>query len=191
MKRRTLLGVTSASMVSLTGCLGATEYTITDVQTETTTPLGISVEIVEPNAVIEHPAQLAFTVTNQQETPIKIRNTGIWPFGLLELVPSPDTQDAGPGIILWTDRYEESRYVDAESRQNYGVESTPLVRTLGPDETVEETYDVHGSDIIQTGTMYVRGRFEPPVLEYTTEQNESWDSLLPEITVELSKNSLI
>ena len=191
MKRRTLLGVTSASMVSLTGCLDATEYTITDVQTETTTPLGISVEIVEPNAVIEHPAQLAFTVTNQQETPIEMRNTGIWPFGLLELVPSPDTQDAGPGTILWTDRYEESRYVDAESRHNYGVESTPLVRTLGPDETVEETYDVHGSDIIRTGTMYVRGRFEPPVFEYTTEQNESWDSLLPEITVELSKDSLV
>ncbi|MFC6875444.1 hypothetical protein [Halobellus marinus] len=191
MKRRTLLGVTTASMVSLTGCLGTTEYTITDVQTETTTPLGISVQIVEPNAVIEHPAQLAFTVTNKQDSPIEIRNTGIWPFGLLELVPSLDTQDAGPGTILWTNRYEESRYVDAETRQNYGVESTPLVRTLGPDETVEETYDIHGADIIQTGTMFVQGRFEPPILEYTTEHNEDWDSLLPEITVELSKKSLI
>ncbi len=178
-------------MVSLTGCLGTTEYTITDVQTETTTPLGISVQIVEPNAVIEHPAQLAFTVTNKQDSPIEIRNTGIWPFGLLELVPSLDTQDAGPGTILWTNRYEESRYVDAETRQNYGVESTPLVRTLGPDETVEETYDIHGADIIQTGTMFVQGRFEPPILEYTTEHNEDWDSLLPEITVELSKKSLI
>ena len=88
MKRRTLLGVTTASMVSLTGCLGTTEYTITGVQAEATTPLGISVEIVEPNAVIEHPAQLSFTVTNKQDSPIKIRNTGIWPFGLLELVPS-------------------------------------------------------------------------------------------------------
>ncbi|WP_049985212.1 hypothetical protein [Halobellus rufus] len=191
MKRRTLLGITSASMVSLTGCLGATEYTITDVQTEATTPLDISVAIVEPDAVIEHPAQLAFTVTNKQEEPIEIRNTGIWPFGLLELVPSLDTQDAGPGTILWTDRYEESRYVDAETRQNYGVESTPLVRTLDPDETVEETYDVHGDDVIQTGTMYVRGRFEPPILEYTTEHTEGWNSFSPEITVEIAGQSLI
>lgn len=100
-------------------------------------------------------------------------------------------QDAGPGTILWTNRYEESQYVDAKTRQNYGVESTPLVRTLSPDETVEETYDVHGADIIQTGTMYVQGRFDPPILEYTTEHKEEWDSLLPEITDELSKNSLI
>jgi hypothetical protein len=178
-------------MVSLTGCLGATEYTITDVKAETTTPLGISIEIVEPNAVIEHPAQMAFSVTNKQESPIDIRNTGIWPFGLLELVPSLDTQDGGSGTILWTDRYEESRYVDAESRQSYGVESTPLVRTLDAGETVTETYDVHGSDIIETGTMYVRGRFEPPILGYTTEENEGWDSFSPEITVKLGEQSLI
>jgi hypothetical protein len=191
MKRRTLLGVAGASMASLAGCLGATEYTVTDVRVgQSSAPVGLDVSITEPNAVIEHPASLEFTVTNQQNSPVRVRNTGIWPFGLLELVPSLDVEEAG-GTILWTSRYEESQYVDAESRGNYGTEDTPLAHTLESGETASETYELHGDDIRGAGTRYVRGEFEPPILEYSTEESEAWQSFLPEVAVSLEKTDLL
>jgi len=157
MRRRTLLGAAAASMVGLSGCLGATEYTVTDVRVgRSSAPVGLDVSITEPNAAIEHPARLEFTITNQQNGPVRVRNTGIWPFGLLELVPSLDVEEAG-GTILWTSRYEESQYVGAENRGNYGTEDTPLVRTVEPGGTASETYEVHGDDIRGAGTRYVRG----------------------------------
>lgn len=182
MRRRTLLGAAGASMVGLAGCLGETEYTVTDVRVdEASGPVGLAVDVAEPDAVVEHPASLEFTVSNPLDSPVRVRNTGIWPLGLLELVPSLDAEEAG-GTILWTSRYEESQYVDAESRRSYGTESTPLVRTLDPGETAGETYEVHGDDLYETGTRYVRGKFEPPLLEYATE-GEGWESFLPEVRV--------
>lgn len=191
MRRRTLLGVAGASMASLAGCLGATEYTVTDVRVgRSSAPVGLEVSITEPNAVIEHPARLEFAVTNQADAPIRVQNTGIWPFGLLELVPSLETEEAG-GTILWTSRYEQSQYVDAENRGNYGTEDTPLVHTLKPGGTVSKTYELHGDDIRGAGTRYVRGEFEPPILEYSTRESEAWQSLLPEVAVTLEKTDLL
>ena len=191
MRRRTLLGAAAASMASLSGCLGATEYTVTDVRvSQSSAPVGLDVSIMEPDAVIEHPARLDFTVTNQGDAPIRVRNTGIWPFGLLELVPSLDIEEAG-GTLLWTSRYEESQYVDATSRSNYGTEDTPLVHTLEPGGTASETYELHGDDIRGEGTRYVRGEFEPPILEYSTQESEAWQSFLPEVTVTLEKTDLL
>jgi hypothetical protein len=191
MRRRTLLGVAGASIASLAGCLGATEYTVTDVRvSQSSAPVGLDVSITEPNAVIEHPARLDFTVTNQQNVPVRVRNTGIWPLGLLELVPSLDVKEAG-GTLLWTSRYEESQYVDATSRSNYGTEDTPLVHTLEPGGTASETYELHGDDIRGEGTRYVRGEFEPPILDYSTQESEAWQSFLPEVTVTLEKTDLL
>jgi hypothetical protein len=190
MRRRTLLAVAGASMASLSGCLGATEYTVTDVRVgQSSAPVRLDVSITEPNAVIEQPARLEFTVTNQQNVPIRVRNTGVWPFGLLELVPSLDAEGAG-GTILWTSRYEESRHVEAESRRSYGTEDTPLVRTLEPGGTASETYELHGDDIRGAGTGYVRGEFDPPILEHSTHESDAWQSFLPEVTVSLEKTDL-
>jgi len=178
-------------MASLAGCLGATEYTVTDVQVgQTSAPVGLDVSITQSNAVIEHPARLEFTVTNQQNGPVRVRNTGIWPFGLLELVPSLETEKAG-GTLLWTSRYEESQYVDATSRSNYGTEDTPLVHILEPGGTASETYEIHGDDIRGAGTRYVRGAFEMPILEYLTEESEVWQSFLPELTITIEQTNLV
>lgn len=191
MRRRSLLGVASASMVGLAGCLGATEYTVTNVQVDTSpAPVGLDIEVIEPNAVIEHPAQLEFTVTNRTDAPIRIRNTGIWPFGMLTLVPSLD-EPAIPRTLLWTSRYEESQYIDVESRRSYSTASTPLVRTLDPAATASETYELHGDERPGTGTKYVRGRFEPPILKYGMKDSEEWEAFLPEITVTIEKKGLL
>jgi hypothetical protein len=192
-RRRSVLGVTSASLLGLAGCLGATEYTVTDVSVgDVSAPFDFSVEIREPNAVIEHPARIRFSVSNDGERPVRIRNTGIWPFGLLELVDSLGAEEAS-GTILWTERYAESDEVDATSRRDYGTSSTPLVRPLDPGERVSETYELHGDSlgVNDTGRQVVRGEFEPPILEYATGEARDWVSFLPEISVVLQERSMI
>ena len=193
MRRRTFLGITSASLLGTAGCLGETEYTVTDVSVgDVSPPFSFSVEIVDPNAVIEHPARLRFSCSNEGERPIQIRNTGIWPFGLLELVDSLGAEEAG-GTILWTERYAESDEVDATNRRDYGTSSTPLVRPLDPGERISETYELHGDSlgVNDTGRQVVRGEFDPPILEYATDEEGRWESFLPEISVVLQEKSVM
>jgi hypothetical protein len=192
-RRRSFLGVAGASLAGLSGCMGATEYTVTDVSVDdVSAPFGFSVEVVDPDAVVEHPARIRFSLSNERQQPIRIRNTGIWPFGLLELVDSLGAEEAS-GTILWTERYAESDEVDATSRSDYGTTSTPLVRPLGPGERVRETYELHGDSlgVNDTGRQIVRGEFEPPILEYATSNERDWVSFLPEISVVLQKKSII
>jgi len=48
MRRRTLLGAAAASMASLSGCLGATEYTVTDVRVgQSSAPVGLDGTVEE------------------------------------------------------------------------------------------------------------------------------------------------
>jgi hypothetical protein len=195
MRRRTLLGVAGASMAGLSGCLSEPEYTVTDVRVgESSAPLGLEVAVTEPEAVIEHPALFEFTLTNEADAPLRLRNTGIWPFGLLELAPSLDADRGGPAVILWSGQYEESRYVEATSRRNYGVEDTPIVRAIAPGETVDATYELHGDDIggsvENAGTGYVRGAFERPILEFASGE-QAWEPFLPELAVSFEQQSLL
>lgn len=193
MRRRSVLGLTSASLLGLAGCLGATEYTVTGVSVgDVSAPFDFSVDIVDPNAVIEHPARIRVSLSNGGERPIQIRNTGIWPFGLLELVDSLGAEEAA-GTILWTERYTESDEVDATSPSDYGASSTPLVRPLEPGERVSETYELHGDSlgVNDTGRQVIRGEFEPPILEYATSREGNWEAFLPEISVVLQEKSVI
>jgi hypothetical protein len=183
MRRRTVLAAAGASMTGLAGCLGASEYTLTDVETTLSAPFEFDVTVADPDAVIEHPALLEFELTNGEDRPLRVRNTGVWPFGLLELVHSSDAENPGAGALLWTAEYETSSYVDMENRRNYGTESTPLVRTLGAAETVSETYEVHGDAVREAGTAYVRGEFEPPIFEYARGDSDGWRAFTPEIAV--------
>jgi hypothetical protein len=173
--------------------MGATEYRVTEVSVDdVSAPFGFSVDIVDPNAVIEHPARLRFTLINEREEPIQIRNTGIWPFGLLELVDSLGAEEAS-GTILWTERYAESDEVDATSRRDYGTSSKALVQALDPGERISETYELHGDSLgfNDTGRQVVRGEFEPPILEYATSREGDWETFLPEISVVLQEKSVI
>jgi hypothetical protein len=190
MRRRALLAAAGASMASLAGCLGASEYTITDIEVTSSAPFEFDVTIADPDAVIEHPALLDVELTNRGDRPLRVRNTGVWPFGLLELVRSIDTE--GPaGTLLWTEQYEASEHVDIESRRNYSTESTPLVQALESGGAVRETYELHGDGIREAGTTYVRGEFEPPIFEYTRDDNEEWRSFSPEIAVTIATKRLL
>jgi hypothetical protein len=189
MRRRALLAAAGASIASLAGCLGASEYTITDVEVTASPPLEFDVTITDPDAVIEHPALLEFEVINRGDRPLRVRNTSVWRFGLLKLVPSLDTE--GPAkALLWTEQYEVSEHVDIESRSNYGTDSTLLVQALESGERVRETYELHGDGIREAGTAYVRGEFEPPIFEYTSDSND-WRSFSPEIAVTIATKRLL
>jgi hypothetical protein len=188
--RRTLLAATTASLTGLAGCLGATEYTVTDVTVDDESgPVSLGVDRVEPNAVVEHPARLEFTVTNTSETAIDVRNTGIWPLGVLKIVAALDNSRAA-GDVLWTDRYEASEYVDATSRRNYSAESTPLVRTLAAGDAVTESYDLHGDEISREGERVVRGWPDPPLFEYRTTEADEWESYLPTVRVQIEQRGM-
>lgn len=191
MRRRALLAAAGTSVAALGGCLGDAEHTITDVEVTATAPFEFDVTVAEPDAVIEHPARLDIGLTNRAERPLRVRNTGVWPFGLLKLVRSRDGEKSVGGTLLWTAQYEASEHVDIGSRSSYSVESTPLVRALEPGETVGETYALHGDGIHEAGTAYVRGEFEPPVFEYTDEEADSWQAFSPEIAVTTATKGLL
>jgi hypothetical protein len=189
MRRRTLLTTAGASIAGLAGCLGDTEYTITDVAVTTTVPFEFDVTVTEPDAVIEHPARLEFELRNPEDRPLRVRSTGVWPFGLLKLVRSPDADGPG-GTLLYSEQYETSQYVDIESRRNYSIESTPVVQAIGSGKTVSETYELHGDGIRGAGTAYVRGGHESPVFEYTRDESKGWRPFPPEIEVTITTKQL-
>jgi len=184
MRRRALLAAAGTSLASLSGCLGAPEYTITDVTVTSTAPFEFDVTVVDPDAIVEHPAELEFEVRNESDRPLRVRNTGVWPFGLLQLVYS--REESAAGTILWTERYETSQYVDAENRSSYGVESTSLVRALDAGDAVSETYELHGDGVHEAGTAYVIGEFESPVFEYQRDGDDDWTAFTPTIEVAIT-----
>lgn len=199
MKRRTLLGLAGASIASLAGCLGATEYTVTDVSVgESSGPLALAVTIRDAAAEIESPAVLEFALTNESNQPIRVRNVGIWPLGVLVLTQSPpDAPGTGPRIRLWNDRYEKSRYVHVKGK-GFGVSSKPLVRPLAAAETVSAMYQIHGENIVQAGRHYLRGfasgfvrNDTPSLCFYALSETEEWLVYLPPVTVSIETISLL
>jgi hypothetical protein len=185
MNRRTLLGVAGTSLVGLSGCLGDSEYHVTNATVDAqSAPITVEVSVREPNVVVEHPARLAFTIRNASDRPIRLRNTGIWPLGILKLVGTRDGDPTG-GVLLWTDRYRESEYVDATSRRNYSIESTPIVRTLSPGDSQTSVYELHGDDIRRAASLFVRGWPDPPLFEYAPPGDDDWTAYTPKITVVL------
>jgi hypothetical protein len=191
MNRRTLLGVAGASLAGLSGCLGEPEYSVTDATVDApSAPVSVEVDVLDPNAVVEHPARLEFTVRNDSSRPVRLRNTGIWPFGILKAVESLESNSSS-GTVLWTDRYRESEYVDATSRRNYGTESTPIVRTLSPDASQARVYELHGDDVRRATSVFVRGWPDPPLFEYGPSSEDSWTAYTPDITVALESRGIL
>ena len=66
-----------------------------------------------------------------------------------------------------------------------------VVRPKGVSGGLDQRVRCHGDDIRGAGTRYVRGEFEPPILEYSTEESEAWQSFLPEVAVSLEKTDLL
>jgi hypothetical protein len=71
------------------------------------------------------------------------------------------------------------------------IGSTSLVQTLESGETVSETYELHGDGVREADTGYIRGEFEPPILEYTRDDTDEWRSFSPEIAVSIATKQLL
>jgi len=195
MRRRSLLaGLASGATVGLAGCLGATQYVVTDARVESDpSPLDVAVSIGNPNAVIQHPASLTFTLTNTSQRPIHVRNIGIWPLGLLKLSPAPTAENAksGPSTILWNTAYETSPHVTVHSRSAYGTDRVPLTKPVRSGSSVSATYQIHGDDVNHPGTYYVYGDFDVPLLTYATADSNNFETYLPKVSVTIQQKSVL
>ncbi|WP_424005269.1 hypothetical protein ACOZ4I_17955 (plasmid) [Haloarcula salina] len=189
MRRRRYLGVASAALVGLSGCLGDAEYTVSEVSApETQGPLTLGVELVDSSVTVDSPARLSFTLRNDGGGALSVRTTGVWPFGLLALAP-PD--DRGPEkILLLSDQYAESDHVEV-SRNSVGNDNEPLVRQLTPGESVSRQYEIHGDRLYGAGPYTLRGYFEPVVLSYQSPGDTDWTAFRPAVTVTVRERSLL
>lgn len=177
MKRRTFLTASSLSIVGLSGCLGDTEYRVTDTAVDTSLEqLSLSVRLPVAAATIEHPAALAFTLENDGDEPIRIRSYGVWPFGVLALAPSPTPGESAWKTTLFSPSYEASDRVEVDrGGSSMSMDGTPITGTLGPDETVSRRYELRGDDLSHAGTHFVVEKFDGRASEYTVE--DGWEPL--------------
>lgn len=188
MKRRHYLGVSTAAMAGLVGCMGDPEYTITDVAAaDTTGPLTFEVEPVETAVTVDSPGSLAVTVRNDGEEAVEISNTGVWPFGILGLIPSDGSQLR---TLLLADSYAETDRVEVTANST-GTDNTRLVRSLAAGESVTEQYRVHGNRLSGGGTYSLDDYFQDALLSYRTDDTGSWSELSPEVSVTVAERSLL
>lgn len=190
MKRRALLGIVGASMGGLAGCLGETEYTVTNRGVEQRDgPLQLDVAVLDQAVTIDSPAHLELSLRNTSKQEVRIRNTGIWPFGVLGLAPSRDAKPIKSSLV-WSEKYLTSDRVDlAKNGSGGGVDGNPIIRSLGPKSAITARYQIHGDLIHRTGTTYLRGYFAVPILAYST-ASDDWTQYRPEIDIAINARGI-
>ncbi len=188
MKRRHYLGAATATMAGLAGCMGDPEYTITSISSaDRAGPLGFDVEIADSAITVDSPGSLDVRLRNDGETAVEIRNTGVWPFGILALIP-PD--ENGMRTLLLTDQYAETDHVEVTAN-SAGTDNTRLVRSLAAGESVTERYRIHGKRLRGSATYSLGDYFEDTLLSYRTGDSGSWSELHPEVSVTVAERSLL
>ena len=189
MKRRHYLGATTTAMLGgLAGCMGDPEYTITSVSSvDTAGPLTFDVEIADSAITVDSPGSLDVRLRNDGETAVEIRNTGVWPFGILALIP-PD--ENGMRTLLLTDQYAETDHVEVTANST-GTDNTRLVRTLAAGESVTERYRIHGKRLRGNATYSLGDYFEDVLISYRTGDSGTWSELHPEVSVTIAERSLL
>lgn len=189
MRRRHYLGLATATVASLAGCMGSTEYTITNVTVgDTTGPLSLDLTIADAAATIDSSARLDVTLRNAGDKAVSVRNTGIWPLGLLGLAPSGER---GPRrLLLMSDQYAKTDRVEVSATGARGDDES-LVRSLDADKSITEQYDVQGDRLSGPGTYTLRGFFDETPLTYRTGNAEDWIEFYPKVTIDIEKRSLL
>jgi len=188
MKRRHYLGAATATMAGLAGCMGDPEYTIASVSSaDTAGPLGFDVEIADSDITVDSPGSLDVRLRNDSETAVEIRNTGVWPFRILALIP-PD--ENGMRTLLLTDQYAETDHVEVTANST-GTDNTQLVRSLAAGKSVTERYRVHGKRLRGSATYSLGDYFGDTLLSYRTGDSGSWSELHPEVSVTVAERSLL
>lgn len=214
MRRRAFLGTATAGLASLAGCAGDPEYRIDGVSVAGDDgPLALDVAVEDRSVTVDSPGALAFTLRNDAAAAVRVRNWGVWPLGVPELL-SVDEFGRGTGARLSADAYDASDHVDPRP-SGIGVDREPIVRPLPAGDRVTETYRVHGDRLtaLGAGTHAVSGWFERrfdgdaadaetdetqaddaevrPLAWYRTGEREEWATFEPEVRVTLSELSLL
>jgi len=177
MKRRTFLTASTLSIAGLSGCLGDTEYRITNTATETPLDsLSLSVRLAVADATIEHPAALSLTLENTADDPIRIRSYGVWPFGVLALAPSPTPGEDTWKTTLYSPSYEASTRVEVDrGGSSMSLDGTPITRPLNPGESISRRYELRGDDLPSAGTHYIVEKFDGRDSRYS--RGDDWETL--------------
>jgi len=176
-KRRTFLATSALSVASLSGCLGDTEYRITNTAAEASLEgLTLSVDLAAAEATIEHPAALTLALENTADEPIRIRSFGVWPFGVLALAPSTTPGEDTWKTILFSPSYETADRVEADrGGSSLSLDGTPIIRPLDPGESVSRRYELRGDDLPRAGTHYIVQRFDGRASQYS--RDDDWKTL--------------
>ena len=177
MKRRTFVTASTLSIAGLSGCLGDTEYRITNTAMEASPdPFSVSVRLAVTDASIEHPAALTLTLENTADDQIRIRSYGSWPFGVLALAPSPTPGEDTRRTTLFSPSYETTDRVEVDrGGSSLSVDGTPITQPLDAGESVTRRYELHGDDIPNAGTYYIVEKFDGQASRYS--RDDDWRTL--------------
>jgi hypothetical protein len=177
MKRRTFLATSALAVAGLSGCLGDTEYRITNVATEVSLEgLSMSVRLASANATIERPAALALALENTGEEPVRIRSYGVWPFGVLALAPSPTPGEDTWKTTLFSPSYEATDRIEVgRGGSSLSLDGTPITRGLEPGQTATRRYELRGDDLPRAGRHYIVDKFDGRAPRYS--RGDDWKPL--------------
>jgi len=187
MNRRHYLGATTATLAGLAGCLGDPEYSIASVSgPETAGSPAFEVTVADAGITVDSPGSLALTLRNDGEEAVEIRTPGVWPFGMVALI---STDDSEWRTLLLTDGYAETDRIEVTAN-SVNQNNTPIVRALAAGESVTERYVVDGKRLQGDGTYVLDGYFKDGLCSYRTGDGE-WSVLRPEVSVTVSKRALL
>lgn len=187
MRRRRCLGLTAATLAGLAGCMGDTEYTVTDVSVgDAAGPLALDVALVDAAATVDSSARLDVTLRNESDAAVTVRNTGVWPLGLLALAPPGAREEIE--VLLLSDQYAETDRVEVTANST-GSDNEPITRPIDAGESVTVQYEIQGDRLRGSGTYTLRGYFEAVPLSYRATGDEDWTAFHPKVTVTLATRS--
>lgn len=187
MKRRTFVTASTLSIAGLSGCLGDTEYRITNTAMEASPdPFSVSVRLAVTDATIEHPAALTLTLENTADDQIRIRSYGVWPFGILALAPSPTPSEDRWETTLFSPSYETTARVEVDrDGSSMSLDGTPITRSLDAGESVTRRYELRGDDLPSAGTYYIVEKFNERASRYS--RGDDWKPLEYQISVSIDE----
>ena len=187
MKRRDFLMAGALSITGLSGCLGDTEYRLTEIATDDSAgPLSVSGRLAVADATIEHPAELVLTLENAGDKPVRIRSYGVWPFGVLAVASSPTPDDETWKTTLFSPSYEATDRVEASpGGASMSMDGTPITKPLGAGATTTVRYELHGDDLPRAGTYYVVEKFDGRASEFAT--GDDWQMLEYQARLEIEQ----
>ena len=179
------------ALTGLSGCLGDTEYRLSDVAVESSPDaLNIGVTAPVPRATIEHPAAIELSLENATEESVRIRSYGVWPFGVLALAPTPTPTEDTWTTTLFSPAYEQSDRVDVKrGGAGMSMSGDPITRVLDPGDTVKQRYELHGEDVTRAETYFVVPNFEDHASHFAT--SNDWQSLDSRIRVAVEAESTL